>query len=90
MFTDGSDSLNVYRPASLVDHVDKNANLTEEEWQKDITGDTLYQLQIPKVNIMRKLLQKLSQTNLKIILSPRVLLNGNGNTVDCICFNWRF
>ena len=34
---------------------------------------------------MQKPLQKRSETNLKNILSPRVLWNGNGNTVDCIC-----
>ena len=34
-------------------------------------------------------LQEWSEINLKIILSPRVLWYGNGNTVDCICFNWR-
>ena len=25
--------------AELVDHVDENGNLTEGEWQKDITGN---------------------------------------------------
>ena len=42
------DSINVYRPASLVDHVDENGNLTEDEWQKDITGVTFHPLQTPK------------------------------------------
>ena len=42
------DSLNVYRPASLEDHVDENRNLTEGEWRKDITGDTFYPLQTPR------------------------------------------
>ena len=42
------DSLNVYRPASLVDHVDENGNLIQGEWRKDITGDTFYPLQTPR------------------------------------------
>ena len=65
----------------------KNENLTEGEWRKDITGNTFYSLQTPRSE--QKTLRKQSETNLKIILSPRVLWNGNGNTVDCICFNWR-
>ena len=40
-----------------------------------------------EVDTMQKPLQKQSGTNL--FLSPRVLWNGNENTVDCICFNWR-
>ena len=43
----------------------------------------------PEVDTMQKLLQKRSETNLNIILSTRVLWNGNGNTVDYICFDWR-
>ena len=39
--------MNVYRPASLVDHADENENLTEGEWRKDIMGDTFYPLQTP-------------------------------------------
>ena len=42
------DSLNGYRPASLVDYVDENGNATEGEWRKDITGDTFYSLQTPR------------------------------------------
>ena len=76
------DSLNVYRSASLVDHVDENGNLTEGEWRKNITGDTFYPSQTP--------LEKLSETNLKIVLSTKILWNGNGYTFGCICFNWRF
>ena len=38
-------SLNIYQPASLVNHVDENRNLTGGEWKKDITGDTFYPLQ---------------------------------------------
>ena len=42
------ESLNVYRPASFVNHVDENRILTEGEWRKDITGDTFYPLQTPR------------------------------------------
>ena len=42
------DSLNVYRPSSLVDHVDENGNLTDVEQRKDITGDIWYPLQTPR------------------------------------------
>ena len=37
-------SLDIYRPASLVIHVDENRNLTGGEWKKDIAGDTFYPL----------------------------------------------
>ena len=40
-----TDLLNVYRPASLVDHVDENGYLTEGEWRTDITGQIFYPLQ---------------------------------------------
>ena len=32
MLIKSPDLLNVYRPASLVDHVDENGNPTEGEW----------------------------------------------------------
>ena len=32
------DSFSAYRPASLVDHIHENANLTEGDWRKDIGG----------------------------------------------------
>ena len=48
MLIKSSDSLNIYRSASLVDHVDKNGNLTEGEWGKDIRRNTLYPLQTPR------------------------------------------
>ena len=38
-------SLNVHRPALLVNHVDENGNLTEGEWRKNVTGDNFYPLQ---------------------------------------------
>ena len=52
------DSLNVYRPAAPVDHVDENENLTEGEWQKDVTGDTFYPLQTPRSRYNVKIFAK--------------------------------
>ena len=66
------DSLNVYRPAALVGHVDENENLTEGEWQKDITGILSTHCKHPEVDTMQKSLQKQSEMKIKIILSPRV------------------
>ena len=54
MLIRSSDSLNVYRPASLVDNVDENGNLTKREWGKDITGDTFYPLQTPRSGLNAK------------------------------------
>ena len=48
MLIKSPNSLNVNQPASLLDHVDENGNLTEGDWRKDITGDTLYPLQTPR------------------------------------------
>ena len=69
------DLLNVYRPASLMDHVDENGNLTEGEWRKYITRDTFYRLQTPRSGRNAKTSAKAIRGKFKdyIILSPRVL-----------------
>ena len=56
---------------------------------KGCNGDTFHPSQTHIIGHNAKTLQEWSEINLKIILSPRVLWYGNGNTVDCICFNWR-
>ena len=50
------DSSNVYRPASLVDHVGENGNLIEGQWRKNITGDGILSTYFkhPEVNTKQK------------------------------------
>ena len=45
MLTRSSDSLNVY---SLLDDIHKNGNMTEGDWQKDISWDTFNSLETPR------------------------------------------